>query len=88
MGMGTRARGLIGGVAVLALTLFVAGCGPSGPELVGQPIERIEARGKQPMAAGLWWLVLPLLAMAFWLYFTDGRMRRPRRARPAKVATP
>ena len=30
MGMGTRARGLIGGVAVLALTLFVAGCGPSG----------------------------------------------------------
>ena len=37
------------------------------------------ARGKLPMAAGLWWLVLPLLALATWMYFTDGRLRRPRR---------
>ena len=44
--------------------------------------------GRLAPVLGLWWLVLPLLAMAFWLYFTDGRMRRPRRARPAKVATP
>jgi lipopolysaccharide export system permease protein len=34
--------------------------------------------GKLPMAAGLWWLVLPLLAVALWMYFTDGRMRRSR----------
>ena len=44
--------------------------------------------GRLAPVLGLWWLVLPLLAMAFWLYFTDGRMRRPRRARPAKVAAP
>ena len=51
MGMGTRARGLIGGVAVLALTLFVAGCGPSGPELVGQPTDG--NLGLQPAASPL-----------------------------------
>ena len=37
MGMGTRARGLIGGgMAALALVLFTAGCSPSD-ELMGQP---------------------------------------------------
>ncbi|HET8746925.1 MAG TPA: LPS export ABC transporter permease LptF [Ramlibacter sp.] len=35
--------------------------------------------GKLPMAAGLWWLLLPLLAAGAWFYFTDGRVRRPRR---------
>lgn len=35
--------------------------------------------GKVPMAAGLWWLLLPLLAVGAWFYFTDGRVRRPRR---------
>ena len=35
--------------------------------------------GKLPAAAGLWWLSLPVLALAAWLYFRDGRMRRPRR---------
>ena len=35
--------------------------------------------GKVPLAAGLWWLVLPLLALGLWLYFGDGRLaRRPR----------
>jgi lipopolysaccharide export system permease protein len=35
--------------------------------------------GKVPMAAGLWWLVLPLLALGAWFYFSDGRLaRRPR----------
>jgi lipopolysaccharide export system permease protein len=34
--------------------------------------------GRVPATAGLWWLVLPLLALAAWLYFTDGRMRRAR----------
>jgi len=33
--------------------------------------------GKLPMAAGLWWLLLPLLAIGAWFYFTDGRIRRP-----------
>jgi lipopolysaccharide export system permease protein len=35
--------------------------------------------GKLPMAAGLWWLLLPLLALGTWLYARDGRMRSPRR---------
>jgi lipopolysaccharide export system permease protein len=39
--------------------------------------------GRLPAAAGLWWLVVPLLAVAVWLYFADGRMRRARIARPA-----
>ncbi|WP_399683830.1 LPS export ABC transporter permease LptF [Xenophilus sp.] len=38
------------------------------------------AGGKLPQAAGLWWLVLPLLALGLWMYFTDGRLRRPLRA--------
>lgn len=39
------------------------------------------ASGKLPLALGMWWLVLPLLAVATWMYFGDGRMR------PAKVQT-
>lgn len=38
------------------------------------------ADGKLPAPAGLWWLTLPLLAFATWLYLRDGRMPRPRRA--------
>jgi len=34
--------------------------------------------GQLPLAAGLWWLVLPLLAVACWMYFGDGRVRRAR----------
>jgi lipopolysaccharide export system permease protein len=30
--------------------------------------------GKLPAALGLWWLVLPLLGVAAWMYFDDGRM--------------
>jgi len=41
------------------------------------------AKGKLPEVAGLWWLVLPLLAFALWAYLHDGRMRRARRPRPA-----
>ena len=33
--------------------------------------------GKLPMALGLWWLLLPLLAIGAWFYLTDGRVRRP-----------
>lgn len=36
------------------------------------------AKGKLPLAAGLWWLVLPLLGYAIWVYLRDGRMRRSR----------
>lgn len=51
MGMGTRARGLIGGgAAALALALFAAGCSPS-PELVGQPTDG--NMGLQPAASPL-----------------------------------
>jgi len=38
------------------------------------------ASGRLPAAAGLWWLVLPMLALGLWMYFGDGRLRRPRRA--------
>src|SRR5690606_11400446 len=38
------------------------------------------ASGRLPVAAGLWWLVLPLLALGLWMDFDDGRVRRPRRA--------
>ncbi|MCS6627777.1 cytochrome c oxidase subunit II [Roseibacterium beibuensis] len=51
MGMGTRARGLIGsGTAALALALFAAGCNEV-PEKVGQPTNG--AVGLQPAAAPL-----------------------------------
>src|SRR5690606_314893 len=36
------------------------------------------AEGTIPAGLGLWWLVLPVLALGFWMYFTDGRMRRAR----------
>jgi lipopolysaccharide export system permease protein len=35
--------------------------------------------GKVPAAIGLWWLLLPLLAFAMWLYLRDGRMQPARR---------
>lgn len=41
--------------------------------------------GTLPMAAGLWWLVLPMLGIAAWLYFNDGRMRRYL-VRPVRIA--
>jgi lipopolysaccharide export system permease protein len=34
--------------------------------------------GKLPAALGLWWFLLPLLALAAWLYARDGSVRRPR----------
>ena len=37
------------------------------------------ADGKIPAVAGLWWLTLPLLALALWMYFRDGKLSRPRR---------
>ncbi|HVI57301.1 MAG TPA: LPS export ABC transporter permease LptF [Luteimonas sp.] len=42
-------------------------------------------KGKLPLGAGLWWLVLPLLAFAAWVYLRDGR---PGRGRPGRVAAP
>ena len=41
------------------------------------------AKGKLPLAAGLWWLLLPLLAFATWAYLRDGRMRSARLPRLA-----
>jgi lipopolysaccharide export system permease protein len=37
-------------------------------------------KGKIAPELGLWWLVLPLLGVALWLYFFDGRMRRAKLA--------
>ncbi|MBV2209749.1 MAG: LPS export ABC transporter permease LptF [Thermomonas sp.] len=34
------------------------------------------ATGKLPIALGLWWLLLPLLALGAWLYARDGRVRK------------
>ena len=34
------------------------------------------ADGKLPMPLGLWWLLLPVLALALWLYARDGRFWR------------
>lgn len=36
------------------------------------------ATGVLPAAAGLWWLLLPMALLAAWLFFRDGRLRRPR----------
>lgn len=38
--------------------------------------------GSLPAALGLWWLVLPLLGLALWMYFTDGRVARVRPRTP------
>ena len=37
------------------------------------------ADGKVPASLGLWWLSLPLLALAIWMYLRDGKLSRPRR---------
>ena len=39
------------------------------------------ADGTLPAAAGLWWLLLPMLALGAWLYARDGRIARPWRRR-------
>ena len=36
------------------------------------------ADGKLPTQLGLWWLVLPLLALGAWMYFRDGHVGAPR----------
>ena len=33
-----------------------------------------------PTWAGLWWLLLPMAALAWWLFRTDGHLRAPKRA--------
>ena len=35
------------------------------------------ADGTLPPAAGLWWLLLPMLALGIWLYVRDGRIAKP-----------
>lgn len=39
------------------------------------------ADGTLPAAAGLWWLLLPMLGLGVWLYVRDGRIARPWRRR-------
>ncbi|GAB6194980.1 LPS export ABC transporter permease LptF [Lysobacter xanthus] len=40
--------------------------------------------GKIPAALGQWWLIVPLLAVAIWLYRRDGRIAAPRLRRAAR----
>src|SRR5690606_37898520 len=42
--------------------------------------------GQIPLQLGLWWLVLPLLGFGTWLYFGEGHVGVPRRARGAGAA--
>ena len=42
--------------------------------------------GKIAPGLGLWWLIVPVMAIAIWLYFSDGRLGRPKPA--AEGATP
>ena len=46
------------------------------------------AEGKVPALAGLWWLSLPMLALAAWLYFRDGQVSRPRLGLAKRAPTP
>lgn len=39
---------------------------------------RMLSEGDMPRLLGLWWLTLPLLALAVWVYLRDGRLKRPR----------
>lgn len=39
--------------------------------------------GKIASGLGLWWLIVPVMAIAMWLYFSDGRLGR---AKPAATA--
>ena len=39
------------------------------------------ADGSLPRLAGLWWLLLPMLALGAWLYARDGRIAKPRWSR-------
>ena len=39
------------------------------------------ATGEMPSWMGLWWLHVPALALAGWLWWSDGRPPRPKRAR-------
>lgn len=38
--------------------------------------------GRVPAMLGLWWMLVPLLATAVWLYARDGAIRRPKGGRP------
>jgi lipopolysaccharide export system permease protein len=39
---------------------------------------RMLSEGEMPRLLGLWWLTLPLLALAVWMYLRDGRLKQPR----------
>ncbi len=43
-------------------------------------------KGTMPQAFGLWWLVLPLLAVSAWMYVGDGRIKAPRLKAPGLKA--
>jgi len=49
-----------------------------GTNLISMGADWLE-KGRIAPELGLWWLVVPVLALSLWLYFRDGRVRRPRR---------
>lgn len=42
--------------------------------------------GKIPLGLGLWWLVLPVLGIAAWMYLGDGKLGKPRKTAQAQAA--
>ncbi|HEY0503659.1 MAG TPA: LPS export ABC transporter permease LptF [Lysobacter sp.] len=44
--------------------------------------------GKIAIGLGLWWLIVPLMAIAVWLYFSDGRLGRAKSVPATAGATP
>ena len=42
---------------------------------------KLSLAGLSLPALGLWWLTVPLLALAIWMYARDGRLGRPKGAR-------
>lgn len=41
--------------------------------------------GKVPVMLGLWWMLVPLLMVAVWMYARDGAIRRPKGARTKRA---
>ena len=76
---GTRLRAtgaVLGGEAVALLALWALGFAASAL-LVAWPLASLRQSGSLPAALGLWWLLLPMLALGIWLYARDGRVAKP-----------
>ena len=64
--------------------LWTHDAGPDGLHGGYQPdVHRqwLDRQRQDSYALGLWWLTVPLLALAIWMYVRDGRLGRPKGAR-------